>query len=210
MSFAKKTFQQIERLTTSLIEVSLCDDQNAPVKLPNVPSWDTCRIDLPVTEVSIALRNIPYDKLYGEMNKRRIFTYKLIDGALLSLQYDFFNGVLNRHRLGYYPNPNLLSFQENEDLYSLDDIYLDIIDRRIVIVPIRFDYDCSDDTYEEIEHPKSHFTLGQFENCRIPVSRPLTPCQFVHFILRNFYHHAYTKYKDKLFDSNDYCFDETD
>lgn len=54
-----------------------------------------------------------------------------------------------------------------------------------------FYLDLSEEVFEEIHHPKSHLTLGQFRNCRIPVSSPLTPYQFVSFILRNFYNTAH-------------------
>jgi hypothetical protein len=64
--------------------------------------------------------------------------------------------------------------------------------------PIRFDYDMREGIYQELEHPKSHLTLGQYENCRIPVSSPLTPFYFIQFILRNFYHTAHNKYADRL------------
>jgi hypothetical protein len=40
--------------------------------------------------------------------------------------------------------------------------------------------------------------LGQYTNCRIPVSSPITPSRFMHFILRNFYHTVHRRYADKL------------
>lgn len=203
MSLAKDTFSQINKLTNSLIENSLCYDQNPPTKIPNVSGWDTCQIVIPSKEISVALKNVTYSEMYNAMNQRRNYNFRLIDGALLVLLYDFLNGNLQRHTLAYYPNPNLLSFQENEDLYFEDDTYLDMFDKRSVIVPLRFDYDGRENVYREIDHPKAHFTLGQFENCRIPVSKPLMPCQFVHFVLRNFYYQAYVKSKDKIY--NDYA-----
>jgi len=39
----------------------------------------------------------------------------------------------------------------------------------------------------EVTHSKSHLTLGDAKDCRIPVSAPLTPYRFLDFILRNFY-----------------------
>lgn len=54
----------------------------------------------------------------------------------------------------------------------------------------------------------SHLTIGQYKNCRIPVVRPLTPSQFITFILRNFYHTAYNKYCQKLTQYN-FSFDAT-
>lgn len=54
----------------------------------------------------------------------------------------------------------------------------------------------------------SHLTLGQYENCRVPVTAPLTPYWFVAFVLRNFYHTAFTCYAQDLplFDND---FEET-
>ena len=63
--------------------------------------------------------------------------------------------------------------------------------------PVRFDYDARIDR-GEAAHPLSHLTLGQYRNCRIPVSAPVTPSRFVDFILRNFYHTAFIRYADRL------------
>ena len=50
-----------------------------------------------------------------------------------------------------------------------------------------------------VTHPASHVTFGQFLNCRIPVSMPVTPRKFILFLLRNFYYSGYTKSKN-IFD----------
>jgi hypothetical protein len=208
MSLARDTFKQIKCITTSLIEVSLCNDQNIPIKKPNVPSWDNCEIVIPSKEVVSALKNVKYEELYSVMNQNRNFNFRLIDGALLTMQYEFKNDKVLRHTLGYYPNPDLLAFQENEEIYLEDDVYLDIFDKRVMVVPLRFDFDNREDVPIDVIHPRAHFTLGQFEKCRIPVTRPLMPCQFVHFVLRNFYNSAYMKYKDKIYISEE-KFEET-
>ncbi len=68
-----------------------------------------------------------------------------------------------------------------------DDLFLEIIQRRIVPFPLRFDFDERDGVHADVTHPKSHLTLGDVKGCRIPISAPLTPRWFVEFILRNFY-----------------------
>lgn len=60
--------------------------------------------------------------------------------------------------------------------------------------PLRLGFDSDDGRFEALHHPKSHLTLGQFQHCRIPVSGPLTPVQFLGFILRNFYNTAHQRY----------------
>jgi len=208
MSLAREVFTQIDNLTKSLLEVSFCDYQNKPVKRPRGSGWDTCQIEIPSTELSVALKNMGYEEMYEIMSKNGSYNFRLLDGALIVLLYDFEKDCLLRHTLAYYPNPNLLSFQENEEIYLEEVMFAEIVDKRVMIVPIRFDYDRREGVNRDIDHPISHFTLGQFENCRIPVTRPLMPCQFVHFILRNFYNTAYISCKQKIY-YDDRRFDET-
>lgn len=206
MKIARMVFNQINRLTSDLVGTALCNDQNFPIK--KGISWDTCQIETDNNSVAAALKNRPYQELYYSIEQSRNYNLKLLDGALLQLQYRFENNELVNHRLAFYPNPDLSLFQNSPDAYLEDEIYLDIIDRRVVVTPLRFDFDSRKDIVKSIEHPVSHLTLGQYKNCRIPVARPITPCQFVFFIIRNFYHTAYNKYCEKLTEYN-YCFDKT-
>jgi hypothetical protein len=68
-----------------------------------------------------------------------------------------------------------------------DELYIEIISRHIVPFPLRFDFDERDGVHKDVTHPKSHLTLGDVKDCRLPVTSPLTPRWFVEFILRNFY-----------------------
>ncbi|MEQ1560476.1 MAG: DUF2290 domain-containing protein [Methyloglobulus sp.] len=130
----------------------------------------------------------------------------MLDGALIQMLYSYRDNKLVFHRLAFFPAPNLESFQNEPDIYEDDEIYADILGRNIVTFPIRFDYD--PDNFEEIEHPKTHATLGQYKNCRIPVSEPLTPEIFIVFLLRNFYNTAFQKYTQKL-NTSSYRFNQT-
>ena len=121
----------------------------------------------------------------------------MLDGALLQMMYLFDNGILHRHRLAFFPSPHLEEFQNNPEIYLEDERYADVVARNIVPFPLRFDFDASERTSQNHLHPKSHVTLGQYENCRIPVTAPLTPVRFVEFILRNFYYTAFSQVVDK-------------
>ena len=116
--------------------------------------------------------------------------------------------MIERHRLAFFPSPYLDEFQNNPEIYLQDEIYADVVARNVLPVPIRFDYNASKFDNKELTHPMSHMTLGQYKNCRIPVSSPLTPTQFIDFILRSFYHTAFTPYADSL-PANRISFDET-
>jgi hypothetical protein len=147
---------------------------------------------------AIALRDVAYNVVYSELDVNEAYDIKLVDGGLLIFQYRF--GVdekLLQHRLAYFPSPELPTVDEAPELYEQDSLYGDIVDRRLVRFPIRFDY--APLQRADLIHPSSHLTLGQYENCRIPVVGPLTPNAFCMFIIRNFYNRAYTKNKN--------CFD---
>lgn len=146
---------------------------------------------------AIALRDVPYEAVYRDLDSNDAYDIKLVDGGLLLLQYRFdANGKLLQHRLGYFPSPALPTVDEAPELYEQDELYGDIIDQRLVRFPIRFDY--APHQHADVVHPASHLTLGQYENCRIPVAGPLGPNAFGMFIIRNFYCRAYTRYKNSF------------
>ncbi len=187
--------KQVESLTADLIGVSLCSDQQYPKLKRNK---NLVEVNFGQVDLSIVLKNRPYLEIYNELERNRFYNIKMLDGAIIHLMYRFKDGVLESHRLAFFPSPNLEEFQNNPDIYELDEIYADIIMKNIVPFPIRFDFDIRDGVVKVLEHPASHLTLGQYKNCRIPVSGPLTPYCFIHFILINFYNTAYKKFSNKL------------
>ena len=120
--------------------------------------------------------------------------------------YRFRDDRIEAHRLAFFPSPFLEEFQNNPDIYLEDEIYAEVIMKNIVPFPLRFDFDCRGEVVVEVDHPESHLTLGQYRNCRIPVSAPVTPYHFIGFILRNFYNTAYRKYCARI-SSFAHCFE---
>lgn len=133
--------------------------------------------------IQVALRDRSYKEIYQELAQERAYNAKMLDGALLQMMYTFAGDTIQRHRLAFFSAPHLEEFRNNPDIY-LDEIYADVVAKNIVPFPLRFDYDIRN---QGPTHPKSHLSLGQYKDCRIPVSAPLTPFWFVDFILRNFY-----------------------
>lgn len=177
--------EDIDGLISKLIEKGICDDSNFSA----IRSYGS-REEVTFSgseHVSIGLSNAEYDNIYHELANKRSYNMKLVDGALIQMMYRIECNELRQHRLAFYPSPNLLPFQENPDDYMGDDLFIEIIQRKIVPFPLRFDFDARDDVCIDITHPKSHLTLGDVKGCRIPVSAPLTPRCFIEFILRNFY-----------------------
>lgn len=175
----------LDRLIGKLIDAGLCNDQNFTMIRS---SGRRHEVTFGGAEyVAIALKDIDYPDLYRELDAARSFTMKLLDGALLQLMYSFAGDRLLQHRLAFYPSPGLLPFSDDPDGYLGDDSFIDIIRRRIVPFPLRFDFDDRQGIPIDVVHPRSHLSLGDVKNCRIPVTAPLAPRQFVEFVLRHFY-----------------------
>jgi hypothetical protein len=195
MTSHQEIYREINTITKKLIEVSLCDQQNFPSSTPiGKDSYEVAYSGM--QDISIALKNIDYKDIYHELEKGKNYNLKMIDGALIQLLYTYKNSQLISHRLTLLPSPFLEVFQNEPEIYAMDEIYADIIAKNILPVPIRFDYDPGN--HKELDHPKCHLTLGQFENCRIPVCSPITPSTFITFIIRNFYNTAFRKFTDEL------------
>ncbi|TAK54389.1 MAG: DUF2290 domain-containing protein [Bacteroidetes bacterium] len=193
----QQIYEQSKRATLQFVRQGLCNKQNYPVmRQIGASLWQITIGEK--GDYSIALRNLPYREIYQSYYEEKLFNFQMIDGALIQMFYEFDNNVITYHRLTFFPSPDLDEYQNNPEIYEQDEIFADIIRKGIVSFPIRFDYNFSEDSHVDIEHPKSHLTLGQYQNCRIPVCSPLTPHIFLEFILRNFYNTGYKKFTEEL------------
>ena len=188
---------QVEKLTAKLVGLSLCDRQNYPAMINCGRDCQEIGIGNQ-KKITCTLKNHPYCDIYRQLERENIYNVKMLDGGLIQMMYRFRKNVVESHRLAFFPSPFLEEFQNNPDIYLEDEVYAEVTKKNIVPCPLRFDFDCREDVAVELDHPKSHLTLGQYENCRIPVSAPVTPYDFICFILRNFYNTAYHKYCDEL------------
>ena len=187
MNKARDIHREIVQITSKLIELGLCDDQQFPILR------EVGRDEIEVTfdqsaSFSQVLRNIGYVDAYNELKINRDYNMSLADGALVQLQYLFVRDEVSKHRLAFYPSPDLSAYQNDPDLYENDVIYAEILQRGVVTTPLRFDFDRS--AFEEEVHPMCHLTIGQYRNCRVPVASALSPHRFFEFILNAFYNTA--------------------
>jgi len=191
------TLREINELMAAMVGLSLSNEQN----FPSTHGTTNLSFEITVknaTSLTIALRNVSYRDIYDSLSDAGCFNMKLIDGALVCLRYRFERGELMEHCLSYFPSPDLDHFQNDPEAYLIDDIYADIVARNIVPFPIRFDFNADTARYADVDHPYSHLTLGQYENCRIPVCSPVSPLVFGGFILRNFYNTAFRKFSNEI------------
>ena len=193
----QQTLRQVNELTEALVGLSLSNEQNFPATHGKTNAAFEITVST-ATAMSVALKNLAYCDIYSELEKARCFNIKMLDGALISLRYRFMAGVICEHALSYFPSPDLEQFQNEPEVYLEDAIYADVIAKNIVPFPVRFDFSDDPEKFIDVHHPYSHLTLGQYENCRIPVCSPLGPLAFGGFILRNFYNTAFRKYSEKI------------
>lgn len=183
-------YEEINYVTQELISLGISTEENFP-SMRRETSGEYI-VDWGKTDnISIALRNIPYNIVYDELEKNGDYSVKLVDESLVQFMYRFNDGELIKHRLAYYPCPYIHRHQENGHLLGDRELYEEVLYKNIVPFPIRFDYSNSDEVHIDIHHSKSHITLGHYKNCRIPVNTPVTPALFIDFILRNFYSNFY-------------------
>ena len=185
---ALETLAEIELAIRRLIETGLSVQQNWP-SMKGLPHG--CR-EIGISgapELSISMKDKPYWEIYEGLSDAGAYHSRLIDGTLVQMLYRFQGDKLIGHRLCTFPAPALDPYETEPQPYEDDEIFADIVAKNIVHVPLRFDFD--DAVHIDVDHPKSHLTLGQYLNCRIPVNAPLTPARFLRFLLRNFYFNAF-------------------
>ena len=182
---SKVIYKQVENINRLLIQTSFSTSFNYPSEKNGVITWSDFK------DISFALKNQPYGELYNECLKEGAYNFILLDGAIIQMMYVCDSQKILKHRLAYYPNPDMERFVDSPDDYEEihygDNLFSDMFNRHVVSFPLRFDFDSDIANYIEHDHSYSHLTLGNYKNCRIPVSRPLSPNKFILFVLRAFY-----------------------
>lgn len=198
MKLPRKITKQIQSITSKLIESSFAIHHNNVANDSNTILWSGYK------NISYTLKDQPYDEIYNECLSENAYNFLLLDGAIIQIMYELGRNNIIKHRLSYFPHPSILKYQDSpedyEELTYGNNLFSDISERKVITVPIRFDYDENDEVYKEKDHPYSHLTLGNYINCRIPVNKPITPNKFILFILRSFYLERYNEY----FNDNDF------
>lgn len=195
MSRPKEIRSQIEKITAEIVGASLCNRQNFPSMVEL--GGDVTEIGITQSgAIGLALKNEPYPVIYRALDEAEAYNFQMLDGGIVQMMYRFKKKEIVAHRLAFFPSPFLEEFQNNPDIYNKDEIFAEVIAKNVVPSPVRFDFDCREDVVRDVEHPHSHLTLGQYQNCRIPVCSPVMPHQFVGFVLRNFYNTASNRCSD--------------
>lgn len=179
----KSVLSQARAMMRYVVSVELARALNSPV-------LTTTREAIEVTfstakHVNISMKNCGYEEIHRQLLAKEVFNVRMVDDALIQMTYQFGSRGIVKHRLAFFPSPDVEAFADYSDSYFGGIKWLNVVRRGTTPVPIRFDYDLERE--DEASHPASHLTIGQRKNCRIPVSAPLVPRTFVDFILRHFY-----------------------
>ena len=121
-----ETLHEINELTAAMVELSLSNEQN----FPSTHGETNASFEITVKNagsLTVALRNVSYSDIYNSLSEAGCFNMKLLDGALVCLRYRFEGGDIIEHSLSYFPSPDLEHFQNDPDVYLLDDMYADIV-----------------------------------------------------------------------------------
>ncbi len=185
--------REIKNLTIFLVDKSISINQNFPRYSNNELVWENFK------NIAFTLKNESYERIYKTCVEEKDYNIMLLDGGLLQLKYQFRKNKIVAHILSFYPNPDFEKFQDNpeefEELYFGNELFTDILDKKAIIFPIRFDFS---NVHTDVIHPKVHCTFGNYKDCRIPITKPISPKRFVSFILRNFY--SFKFFEDNLED----------
>lgn len=153
--------------------------RQAQITIPNSPN------------LSASMKGKPYAEMYDDLRKSESYHIRMLDGALIQFLYTFEAADITSHRLAFFPSPALEMYDSIPDYYDIDEDFADVVGDYSIKFPVRFDFSSPEEEHKDVDHPKSHMTLGQYKGCRIPVNSPLTPLRFMRFTLRNFYNPAY-------------------
>lgn len=179
--------KEIVEITAFLMDKGLVDDQNLAARRPGRDGAITLESDY-WADAPRMQEKVPYTELYDRLKRARAYDLKFLDGAFVQFRFQFKDAyTLSKSELRFLPSPTLATFQEDPDLYLHDEPYGDVVDTRVVTVPLRFDYDDSGDVVQDVLHPVSHLTLGQYPHCRVAATSAITPYYFIEFLLRSFY-----------------------
>ena len=95
---AKKIYSQIQTLTEEMIKTSLCDKQNFPFIKDCSKEIQEVTVNTYSNHMGdIVFRSIPYKEMYSRLDKERMYNLKMLDGALIQMQYLFRKDKIESH-----------------------------------------------------------------------------------------------------------------
>ena len=187
----------INRAVRHLVQQGLADDQNTAFERSGTGGRQQV-VFRGVSSLALALKKREYSETYARLRAARAYNARMADGALIQMAYEFHGRRLIKHRLAYLPSVRSDPFQQSPAVYLEDEAFGDVAAAVAVSFPLRFDFHASDERHRVLEHPKCHLTLGDWPECRIPVSAPVPPVIFVDFLLRSFYDTRSMRWSERL------------
>lgn len=185
------TKKEIVLITQKLSGFSLLEANNFPEINANKIEWTG------YCWVSNELKYDNYLNIYSEIISSVNYNFILLDGWIIQMLYEFESNwdTLKSHRLTYYPRITGIQLWEDPSEYE-EMIYWirsfwELSFKDNVSTPIRFDYVNNTYIFQEYNHSYTHLSLWGYKSCRLTTSWPLSPYQFISFVMKHFYHEKY-------------------
>ena len=128
--------------------------------------------------------NINYSRLINELLYNRQYTILFYDMGFIQAEFYVRGNRIVKERLLFIKKHNVVWNRDEINNWEVNDEPWFENENGIPIV-FRVDYD--PDNFEEMVHPNTHFTLSNYESCRIPIKGVVTFSEFVKFVMKNFY-----------------------
>lgn len=140
-----------------------------------------------------------YSHIYEEILDKWDYNFVMPDWWIIQFWYEISSWLITSHRLAYYPKVQENQYgewemEEFEQDYYKNDLIVESSYKNKIVVPVRFDFSDSDNEFKEYHHSYTHMTIWWFKNCRITVNKPLTPYEFISFIMKSFYNCLFCEY----------------
>lgn len=186
----KRTFfQSLRRAREFLSEIGLLRDAR-----------DFKSFEPPEAFKKASRPEITYGELFRIGLETTAYTYLLDDFSYFQLRFEE-RGIGYEARFAYYPNPfvdddafhavrQLANRRREDALEALSQVMAET-QENVRIPMIRYEVDRP--AYRPLAHPFAHVHLGTHEENRWAVSIALTPCVFVHQMIKMFHPTAWAK-----------------
>ena len=163
--------RDINHIIYELIGISFCLDQNYATIKNTCVTWTGNKYNYSI------YRGLSYRETHRQILQNREYIMLFEDNSAVQLYYELnkYNSSIIEHSLTFLPSPDI------EGLTYL-----------------RFDFDGKKVNYIDCLHPYSHMHIGLENDSRIPILGPVTPSNFVKFILKNFYRDIYKEVDSKF------------
>lgn len=186
-SVTKKIVEDYEFVINQLLKNKLYRDSNKIIVTVEGSKKEV------VTWSNKEFKNIMYDifldakGMLDDILNNRQFIIELYDKSIFQFECIVNDNKIEKLRMVFLKKDNIIWEIEKINLYESEEDEQDDWYETNYGIPVMIRMDYAPDEHIDIIHSKSHLTLSNSQNCRIPMKTYFMFSEFVNFILINFY-----------------------